>query len=376
MKILFTGGGTGGHFYPIIAIAEKLNQIIDQEKIIQSRLYFMSTNEYDKEALLKNGLVFVGISTGKMRLYPSIQNFFDYFKIFFGAISAIFKIFSIYPDVIVGKGGYASFPALFAARALRIPVIIHESDSVPGKVNKWAGKFAKRVAISFAEASEYFPKEKIALTGVPIRQEIIQSSDKGVYEYLKLDPGRPTILILGGSQGAKIINETILETLPELLNKYQIIHQVGNKNIEEIESYSSVILEKHPHKDEYRPVDYLNPLAIKMSAGAANLVISRAGASAIFEIAAWGTPSIIIPISKSNGDHQRKNAFNYARSGACVVLEETNLEPHILIAEINRIMDNKMEIEKMKNGARSFAKFDASEKIAREIINLSLEHEK
>ena len=101
MKILFTGGGTGGHFYPIIAIAEKLNQIIDQEKIIQSRLYFMSTNEYDKEALLKNGLVFVGISTGKMRLYPSIQNFFDYFKIFFGAISAIFKIFSIYPDVIV-----------------------------------------------------------------------------------------------------------------------------------------------------------------------------------------------------------------------------------------------------------------------------------
>ncbi len=172
MKIVFTGGGTGGHFYPIIAVVQKVNQIIDHENIVSSKLYYFSDGPYDKEMLFENGLLFEQVLSGKMRTYFSFLNFLDYFKVFFGVINATFKLFSIFPDVVFGKGGYASFPTIFAARMLGIPVIIHESDSAPGRVNLWAGKFAKKVAVSFIEASDFFSKDKIAWTGQPIRTEI------------------------------------------------------------------------------------------------------------------------------------------------------------------------------------------------------------
>ena len=127
MKIVFTGGGSGGHFYPIIAVAERVNQIVDRENILRVKLYYISDSPYDKEMLFENGLSYEEVNTGKMRTYFSIQNFFDIFKTFFGVINAIFKLFSIYPDVVFGKGGYASFPTIFAARILGIPVVIHES---------------------------------------------------------------------------------------------------------------------------------------------------------------------------------------------------------------------------------------------------------
>src|SRR3989338_6468319 len=156
MKIAFTGGGTGGHFYPIIAVAQKVNKILDDEKIVGTKLYYISDSPYDKEMLFENGLIYEEVNTGKIRTYFSIKNFFDIFRVFFGAINGLFKMFTIYPDVVFGKGGYASFPAILAARILRIPVIIHESDSAPGRVNKWAGRFAKKIAVSFMESAVYF----------------------------------------------------------------------------------------------------------------------------------------------------------------------------------------------------------------------------
>src|SRR3989344_1762662 len=164
MKIVFTGGGTGGHFYPLIAVAQKVNKIIDDEKIIGAKLYYISNSPYDKEMLFENGLLYEEVKTGKLQTYFSLKNFTDIFRTFFGAINAVFKMFTIYPDVVFGKGGYASFPAIFAARLLGIPIVIHESDAAPGRVNKWAGHFAKKIAVSFIEASGYFKKEKVAWT--------------------------------------------------------------------------------------------------------------------------------------------------------------------------------------------------------------------
>ncbi|HPN89357.1 MAG TPA: glycosyltransferase, partial [Candidatus Paceibacterota bacterium] len=157
MKILFTGGGTGGHFYPVIAVAEEVKRICTEQKIVAPELYFMSDKPYNERALSDNGLKFVPVQAGKIRRYFSLMNFFDVFKTIFGSIRAIFTLFSIYPDVVFGKGGYASFPGLLAARLLRIPVVIHESDSHPGRVTLWAGKFAKRIAVSYPEAAKYFP---------------------------------------------------------------------------------------------------------------------------------------------------------------------------------------------------------------------------
>jgi len=376
MKIVFTGGGTGGHFYPIIAVAQKTNQIIDKEKIIGAKLYYISDNPYDKEMLFENGLLYEQINAGKMRTYFSLQNFFDLFKTFFGIINAIFKIFSIYPDVIFGKGGYASFPTLFAARILRIPVVIHESDSAPGRVNVWAGHFAKRIAVSFEEAAEFFPANKVAWTGQPIRSEIEKSADKKeALDYFKLESNIPVIFILGGSQGAELINNTILDALPRLLENYQIIHQTGVKNFKNVTGRADVILSNNQNKSRYVPLAFLSNVQMKMAAGASTLIISRAG-STLFEIASWGVPSILIPFTESNADHAKKNAFAYARVGACSVVEEINMTANILSSEIERITEDKEILNRMAQNAHNFAKNGAAEKIAKEIIDIALSHEK
>ena len=297
MKIVFTGGGTGGHFYPIIAIAQKVNKIINDEKILGVKLYYISDSPYDKELLFENNLLYEEILTGKMRTYFSFKNFSDIFKTFFGTINAIYKLFSIYPDVVFGKGGYASFPTVFAARILGIPVIIHESDSAPGRVNRWAGRFAKKVAVSFIQAGAYFSIKKVAWTGQPIRSEIVNKSQKReALDYFKLETDVPTILILGGSQGAELINNTILDALPRLVENYQIIHQTGVRN--------------------------------------------------------------------------------YARAGACSVIEEVNMTSNILSSEIERITNDKDVYESMVEGAKNFNKPDAALKIARALIETAIAHEK
>jgi len=376
MKIVFTGGGTGGHFYPIIAVAQKINQIIDHENILGVKLYYISDSPYDKEMLFENGLLYEEVNAGKIRTYFSWKNLSDIFKIFAGTITAIFKLFSIYPDVVFGKGGYASFPAIFAARLLSIPVIIHESDSAPGRVNVWAGRFAKKIAISFKEAAEFFPSKNVAYTGQPIRIEIENSASKEeALKYFKLESNLPVILVLGGSQGAELINHTIIDALPRLVKNYQIIHQTGVNNYKMVMERSQVVFDEPGDKLRYIPMAFLNPLAMKMAAGAADIIVSRAG-SVIFEIASWGVPSILVPITKTNADHQKKNAFSYARAGACSVIEEANMTANILSAEIERIMENKEYWKEMSEKAKAFHKPGASEKIARALLDVALSHEK
>ena len=375
MKIVFTGGGTGGHFYPIIAVAQKVNQIIDQEHIIGAKLYYLSDGPYDKEILLENRLLYEEIRSGKMRTYFSFKNFLDIFKVFFGTLNAIFKIFTIYPDVVFGKGGYASFPTIFAARILRIPVVIHESDSAPGRVNKWAGHFAKKVAVSFEQAAEYFPQKTIAWTGQPIRTEIEhKGARREALEYFKLEGEIPVIVILGGSQGAELINNVVLDALPRLIKNYQIIHQTGVKKFKTVSSQAEVILSKDKYGIKYLPFPFLNSLQLKMAASVATLIVSRAG-STLFEIASWGVPSILVPFKNSHADHSRKNAFSYARAGACSVIEEANMTANILSSEIERITNNKMGYEKMAQNAKAFSKPGAAEKIARALVDLALSHE-
>lgn len=373
MKILLTGGGTGGHFYPLIAIAEKLIELSDKQKIIDLKLYYMSDAPYDKRMLFENNITFVQIPCGKMRIYFSIKNFFDLFKTASGVFWGFITMFFIYPDVIISKGGYAAFPAVFAGRLLKIPVIVHESDSFPGRLNIWTSKFADRVAISWPEAIEYLPKEKTILTGQPIRREVLHGDENGSYEFFNLDPNLKTILVIGGSQGAETINNIILDTLPELLSRYQIIHQTGPSHIKDVSSRSKLLMENSPNIHRYVPLAYLNNLSTRMSSGCADIVISRAG-SAIFEIASWGIPSIIIPITNSNGDHQRKNAFNYARSGSCEVIEESNLSSHLLITEIDKLLSSEDKLLKMKQNSLSFANHNAAEKIAQSAIDIALTH--
>jgi UDP-N-acetylglucosamine--N-acetylmuramyl-(pentapeptide) pyrophosphoryl-undecaprenol N-acetylglucosamine transferase len=375
MKVLFAGGGTGGHIYPIIAVAEKLNELAVREKILDMQLFYISDTPYDQRALDDNRITFLKLETGKRRIYFSLENYLDIFKTFFATIRALFMVYKIMPDVVFSKGGYPSVPVTFATRVLGIPLIIHESDSVPGRANKMAGKWAKRIAISYPEAIDYFPKEKTAYVGNVVRREIREPLKDGAFEYLKLRSALPVIFVMGGSQGARFINETLLDALPELVSRYQIIHQTGVKNFDDVKIIADLNLKNSDFKDNYYPYPYLNKLALRMSAGVASLVVSRAGAGSIAEIASWGLPSIIIPITKTNGDHQRNNAFNYARTGACSVIEEVNLSPHVLLEEIDRILGDADIQAKMKEATKLFVHPDAEEKIAREIITIGLSHE-
>lgn len=373
MKILFTGGGSGGHFYPIIAVAEKLRKLLIQEKIVSAELYYMSTEPYDEELLAKNGIKFKQVTAGKLRAYFSIQNFFDLFRTAWGVTKAIFQIFMLYPDVIFGKGGFASFPVLFAAKIFRIPVIIHESDSVPGRVNAWAGKFAQKIAVSYSEAARFFPAERVALTGNPIREDILAPSGKDAYKELGLDPNIPVLLVLGGSQGARNINNQMETLAPRLVEKYQVIHQAGEANQEEVARTVAGLLGESPYASRYHVYGYLNNQTMKLASEVATIVISRAG-SAIFEIASWEIPAILIPIANHIGDHQRENAFAYARAGGAVVIEEANLGPNILIAEIDNLIGDTSRRAVMKNSAKAFARQDAAELIAEQLVSVVLRH--
>ena len=378
MKILFTGGGTGGHFYPLIAVAQSIREIAKEKRILSPKFYFMAPAKYNPQALFDNEIDYIYIPAGKIRRYFSILNFTDALKTAYGCVSAIFKMFSIYPDVVFSKGGYTSFPPLLAARLLGIPVVIHDSDSHPGRANLWAGKFARRIALSYPSAAQFFhvkDTSKIAYTGNPIRTEISQPLKTGAFEFLNLEQNIPVILVLGGSQGSQNINDTILQALPELLNKYQIIHQTGRANLEEIKSTTGVTLKDHPYAYRYHPFDYLNELALRMSAGSANIIVSRAG-STIFEIAAWGVPSIVIPLPTSVSHDQTANAFAYSSTGAASVIEENNLTPHILVEEINRICNSPVISSTMSEHAKKFARLDSASIIAQTILNIALEHEK
>ncbi|MDB5239036.1 MAG: UDP-N-acetylglucosamine--N-acetylmuramyl-(pentapeptide) pyrophosphoryl-UDP N-acetylglucosamine [Candidatus Parcubacteria bacterium] len=378
MKILFIGGGTGGHFYPIIAVTEALREAVRERRILPPQLYYMAPSAYNPRALFDNDIQYVSIPAGKVRRYFSLLNFTDAFKTALGCFMALLKLYSIYPDVIFSKGGYASFPVLVAARILRIPVVIHESDSRPGRVNRWSANFARRIALSYQSAAPLFgPKNqsKIAYTGNPIRPEITKPLLNGAHEFLELEQKVPVILILGGSQGAARINDVVIEALPELLNRYQILHQTGKANLPEMKSTSGIILKDHPYKYRYHPFDYLNELALRMAAGVADIIISRAG-STIFEIAAWGVPSIIIPLPESISHDQTANAFAYTRTGAGAIIEENNLHAHILAEEVDRIYMTPAIKETMKQKALAFARLDSAKTIANAILDIALEHEK
>lgn len=374
MKILFTGGGTGGHFYPIIAVIEALRVLIAEERILGVEVVFLSDSPYDSNLLLKEDVHFIKINTGKIRRYFSFLNIIDIFKTIIGLWTTFWKIYREFPDVIFGKGGYASFPALFSARILKIPVMIHESDAVPGAVNRWAGKFAKRIAISFPESAKYFPADKTAFTGNPIRKEVLGFIPEEAKEIFQLEENVPVVLILGGSQGSKNINDNIIDVAPELVKFSQVIHQCGKNNIQEVKSRISIVLEKSPLKTRYHVFSYLSDSYLRNASSVANLVISRAGASSIFEIAAWGVPSIVIPLKNSAQDHQRENAYIYARAGAAEVIEESNFTPHLLLAEIKRLLENKKELETMKEATKKFSQPKAARQIARELLNLALKH--
>jgi UDP-N-acetylglucosamine--N-acetylmuramyl-(pentapeptide) pyrophosphoryl-undecaprenol N-acetylglucosamine transferase len=303
---------------------------------------------------------------GKFRRYLNLKSFFqnliDLFKIPIGIFQTFFYLFFINPDLIFSKGGYGSLPAVISGWVLGIPIFLHESDVVPGLVNRFLGKLATEIFVSFPKTL-YFPQDKMVVVGNPIRLELLKGEKREAMEYFKISGEKPVILILGGSQGAQRINEKILMILNELLENFEIIHQTGDKNFKEVELQAEGIMKKEL-KRYYHPFPFLKEEQLKRAYAVCDLVVARAGSGTIFEIAALGKPSILIPLPESAQDHQLKNAYSYFESKATVVMEEKNFTPGFFLERLKFLFTHKEELEKMSKAAKDFSKPLAAKIIA------------
>lgn len=365
MRILFTGGGSGGHLSPIVAVIRQLKKIYPS-----AELFYLGPDNFGTEFLAKEGIRTKYILAGKFRRYFSFWTIWDFIKIPLGFGQALWFIYIWMPDAVFSKGGYGSVPVVSVAWLFRIPVLIHESDARPGLANRLTSKLAKRIAVSFSISEKYFSSKKTALAGNPIRLEITQGNREEGRKIFELVSDKQIILIMGGSQGAQTINEIILMVLPQLLEKYEIIHLAGSKNYEATKNASSSIIQDTELLKRYHLEPFLEEERLKHAYALADLIVSRAGAGSIFEIAALAKPSILIPLAAAASDHQKENAFEYAKFGGTIVIEQANLKPHLFLSEISRILDNPELSQKMGEGAKSFSQPAAASKIAEELIGL------
>ena len=373
-RILLVGGGSGGHVYPVIAVANALKEKAASGGA-ELELLVIGDDKFMRSAAQENGIKFRPVYSGKMRRYFSFLTLLDLFKFPIGLVQSLWHIYWFMPDLVFAKGGYVSILPALVAKLYFIPLYIHESDSVPGLANKFLGRLADKIFISFQISAAYFDQKKTVLFGNPVRRELLGGNKDEAAKLFNLSTGKKTIFVYGGSQGAQKINNAILESLVMAVGKdLQIIHQCGDTQYQDVKkSIEKLIKEGEGQYGEliartHRLYSFLNLEQARSAYALADVIISRAGASNIFEIASVGKPAIIIPIVDSSGDHQLNNAIAFSKSGA-VLIEEDNLTPHIILSQIEYLLrpDNYGTIsEKIK----SFAVSDAADKIASTLLAL------
>lgn len=376
MRILLTGGGTGGHVMPILAVISEIKHYF-KTKTNESVEFLWLGSKYgpEKIAAQEEKIPYKSISCGKLRRYWSWQNFVDIFRIPIGTIQAFFAIKKFRPDVAFSKGGYVSVPAVLACFLQSIPCLIHESDVILGLANKIMLRFADKIAITFPETKKELTKykDKLVITGNPVRKEILSGSKKRGYRIFGLEFGKPVILILGGSQGAQKINEVIIEALPYLLSRYQIIHLCGKKNFKKV---SNAILKIPKIKNQIKNYHLFSSLFGEKIADAltcSDLVISRAGSNILCELAVLGKPTILIPYPYASAIHQKKNAKLFTDKKAAEMIEEERLNANSLIKKIDQLFLNPKKLEELSINILKISNQinkKASEKIIDELLKL------
>lgn len=364
-KILLVGGGSGGHFYPLIAIGESL-----LDTGLPLELYYAGPDAYDLEALRSINAKLIHIHAGKWRRYGSLHNIIDLCVTLIGCIQAVIRLFFLYPDVVVSKGGYTSVPVVLAAAFLRIPIVVHESDTHMGRANKIGARYARSVITNHPLEDTSLTKGTTHVWGIPIRKAIRAAAATRVHRQSEV----PTILVLGGSQGAERLNEFILTALNKLLPCYRVFHQTGTLHEESVKKIASTFV-RDPHIfSRYEAVGFLTQEALIQAYLDADIVISRAGSNSIYEIALFGLPAILVPIPETVSHDQTSNAYAFAKNGGGIVIEEQNLTDDLLQSALDRIMHNPVVLHEMASKSASFARTTTSSDIAQLIIEIQKEH--
>jgi UDP-N-acetylglucosamine--N-acetylmuramyl-(pentapeptide) pyrophosphoryl-undecaprenol N-acetylglucosamine transferase len=350
--ILFTGGGSSGHVTPNLALINKF--LSNGWKVV----YAGSKKGIERELIRRVGVDYYGVATGKLRRYFSWRTFVEPFAILLGIMQSFFLCIKLKPDVVFSKGGFVAFPIVVGAWLNRVPIVIHESDLTPGLANKLSFPFASKICVSFKEGQENIGGNKIVITGNPIRDSLLQGDAEKGRAFCSFNGNDPVLLVLGGGQGANIINETIRQILPNVLGTFQVAHICGKGKID-LETKTN---------ERYKQFEYLNEELADLFA-CSDLVVSRAGANSLYELLFLKKPHILIPLSKraSRGD-QITNAQYFAKRGLSNILFEENLTGDSLYGLISQVYANKDE-----QSARlsDFSLPDSNHLIYKEILDIT-----
>jgi len=360
-KIIISGGGTGGHIFPAIAIADALTSKVSDIEI----LFVGAKGRMEMEKVPAAGYKIEGLWISGLQRSLTLKNLSFPFKVIDSLLKARKIIKQFKPDAVIGVGGYASGPTLRMAGIKKIPVIIQEQNSYPGITNKLLAKFASKICVAYPGMDKFFPKAKIMKTGNPVRKEVIDVNGKKreATEFFKLNKDKPTILIIGGSLGAVSVNKSIRQNLDVWLQQgFQILWQTG-KNY--IETANEVVAEKNDNN--IKVVEFIKRMDYAYAV--ADIIISRAGAIAISELCAIGKPTIFIPLPGAAEDHQTKNAMELVKREAAILIKDNAATEKIGVV-VSDLMKNKDEMAKLSKNIKEMAYTDSASKIADVIIEI------
>lgn len=354
MRILVTGGGTGGHIYPALAFIRYVQKIQPDSEF----LYVGTHRGLENKIVPETGISFKTIKIQGFKRKLSFDNL-KTVQLFLESIKRSKEILREFkPDVVIGTGGYVSGSVVYAAARMKTPTIVHEQNSVPGITNKFLSRFADKVGICFPDAAQYFPENKTVLVGNPRAQEVVTSGKSDVLEQYNLLPDTPTVLIFGGSQGALKINQAVIQALPKFSQKdYQVLYASGDRYYNEISE--KIDVEKISRNLSLQP--YIKNMTDVMAN--VDLLIGRAGATSIAEFTALGLPAILIPSPYVTNDHQTKNAQSLVNAGAVKMIADANLTGENLVEAVDEIMNNNEKREIMAKASRQEGIPDAAERM-------------
>ncbi len=362
LKVILSGGGTGGHIFPAVSIANEIRSMVPDVQI----LFVGALGKMEMEKVPASGYKIIGLPIAGIQRKLTLANL----KFPFLLLKSILKARSIVkefkPNVVVGTGGYASGPLLRAATSMGIPALIQEQNSYAGVTNKWLSKKASKICVAYEGMEKFFPKEKIILTGNPVRQDIkdIDQKRSEGQKFFNLDPNKKTLLVVGGSLGAKGINEALGSGLQVLAdNNIQLIWQTGKPYFETAKQQASPFKEKN-----INAVDFISRMDLGYAV--ADLVISRAGAGAVSELCIVKKPAILVPLLTAAEDHQTKNAMSLVNKNAAILVRDDEAKTKLVKEAITLMKDEKKQNE-LKQNIGTLALLNSANVIAKEVLKLA-----
>ena len=362
-KVYFvTGGGTGGHIYPAMAVADELSK--------ENKVYYVGNKRnMELELATKKGYKFlhVGVSGMPRKLNPKF--FYWVLRLIRAVLFSIRYIKKYKPNAVFATGGYVSAPMIFACILTKTPYMMHDCDAMPGLVTRRLCKQAKYVSLAFSKAKKYIPNRHVIVSGNPIREDFATMTREQALENMGLK-NKLTLTVMGGSQGAKSINNTVVELLKEFSQdlNLQIIFQTGKKNYDELVEKLKLVYPAWEQDSNIVLKPYFSDMISVLKSS--DIVVSRAGSLSLSEICASGAAPILVPYPHAAANHQRINAKNLLESGACIYVEDSDLEPNKLREIVHTLVNNPMKINYLKQNSSYLAKYDATKQIVEKLESL------